>query len=177
MRTSSEYVLFWGDEPFSNFTPCRIEIQGKVFNSSEQLFMYRKAIFFKDYKIAEKILESKTPKEAKALGRKVKNFNEAAWTAISYSIMKDTVRRKFDQNTWMRQELLAPCYQNKTFVEASPYDRIWGIGFGQNQAVFHKKDWGNNRLGQILTELRDEYARNKTSKEETVNANTTGVVG
>lgn len=177
MKTSLDYVYFWGDEPFSNFTPCKVTVDGVNFCSSEQAFMYQKALFFHDTKIAEQILEAKTPKGAKALGRKVHNFNGEAWYAVSYNIMKNIVKHKFDQNQWMKQELLAPYYQNKIFVEASPYDRIWGIGFGQNQAEFHKKDWGNNRLGQILTELRDEYARNKTSKEETVNAYTTGMVG
>lgn len=160
VRSTSNYVFFWGDEPYTNFTPCKIRIGDKTFKSSEQAFMYQKAVFFDDYEMAEKIYAAETPKEAKAFGRLVQHFDEKAWSKVSYRIMEWVLRYKFNQNSWMVGELFGPFgkgYVDKTFVEASPYDRIWGIGYGAASALMHKNNWGENKLGRILTSLKDEY--------------------
>lgn len=53
----------------------------------------------------------------------------------------------------------------KTLVEASPMDRIWGIGLAANDYKAHnRKSWrGKNLLGQALTEVRDELIQEKKS--------------
>lgn len=43
--------------------------------------MYRKALLFGDAEVAERIMLAITPKEHKALGRKVKNFDGTVWDA------------------------------------------------------------------------------------------------
>lgn len=62
---------------------------------------------------------------------------------------------QYSQNDKMKKELFATF--NKTLVEASPRDRLWGIGLGQdNKKVHDKKLWrGKNLLGYALTEVRD----------------------
>ena len=82
MRVTDKYVFFWGGE-LSNFHPCDIEF---VYNkqtikciSSEQFFMWWKAMVFNDHETADLILKAETPKEAKKLGRKVKDFNDDTW--------------------------------------------------------------------------------------------------
>lgn len=160
MRATNEYVFFWGEAPFSNFTPCEIKVGNVTFKSSEQAFMYKKAEFFGDGEMARKIYEAETPKEAKALGRKVRNFDTEKWTEVSEATMEYVLRLKFEQHPEMVTELVR--YPVQTFVEASPYDRIWGIGYraGVIPERFPEK-WGQNKLGKILTKLRDEYAGNQ----------------
>ena len=86
MSVYDSHVAFWGGA-LSNFYGCKIHVDtdwdGKPvdlnFHCSEQYFMWLKATWFHDYDIAEKILEAKTPKEAKALGRQVEGFDEEEW--------------------------------------------------------------------------------------------------
>lgn len=80
-----EKLFFWGHTEhgsnvtkacLSNFYPCKFEFNGKIFNFSEQCFMYQKAMLFNDFKIAEQILNETDVRKIKALGRKVKDFDE-----------------------------------------------------------------------------------------------------
>ena len=52
------------------------------------------------------------------------------------------------------QQLLAT---KGLLVEASPYDRVWGIGYSQADArCIPSSEWGRNLLGVILTDIRDD---------------------
>jgi hypothetical protein len=86
----------------------------------------------------------------------VKNFDDAIWKAQRLAIVKAGSTAKFTQNADLRALLLATA--GTTLVEASPYDRIWGIGLAaSNPLAQDPKTWrGQNLLGKILTELRDE---------------------
>lgn len=116
--------------------------------------MWEKAILFKDYAIASEILAEKDPSKHKALGRKINNFDVQKWDKVKYELVKDILRDKFSQNLKMRLELVQ--YKGFTLVEASPYDRIWGIGYDHYNALQNKESWGQNLLGKILTELATE---------------------
>lgn len=41
-------------------------------------------------------------------------------------------------------------------VEASPYDRIWGVGFKAAEAEKNRDAWGLNLLGLALMKAREE---------------------
>ena len=159
MKVTDKYVFFWGG-PFSNFAPVEggIEFDGFRFPTSEHVFMYIKAKTFKDDEIAEQIKNAPDPKTAKNLGRKVRGFNEKVWEQRRVNAMKTAVQHKFNASPEFRNELLKEKYRNKTFVEASPYDFIWGIGMStSNPNVNDERRWpGLNLLGNILTKLRDE---------------------
>ncbi len=45
---------------------------------------------------------------------------------------------------------------NKNIVEASPYDRRWGIGYIADEALGNKDNWGLNWLGECLMRVREE---------------------
>lgn len=161
-----EFELFYTRiSPFSQFYPVRFDkqyiypdgsIHTATFISAEQAMMYGKAILFGDHNSAEDILQTKTPNAAKKLGRQVKGFDAKIWDQNKISIVYDNNYQKFTQNPHILNVLLET--GNKTLVEASPTDRIWGVGLAStNPLIFDRKHWrGQNLLGQILTQLRDD---------------------
>lgn len=155
MRITKDYVFFWGSE-FSNWFPSEFELEGKKFYNAEQYFMYKKAQFFNDEEIALAILSTDDPKTAKKLGRKVKNFDTDTWLKVCKGYMKEGCRAKFTQNADLKKKLLSN--KTQTYVEASPYDVIWGVGMSEdNPTINNKENWmGKNLLGEVLTEIRDE---------------------
>lgn len=159
MKVTDKHVLFWGSI-FSNFERASFIFEGKCFPTSEHFFMYQKAQFFGDKDTANKILLTNHPREAKKLGRQVKNFNSEEWSAVCREYMKQALRLKFSQNKDMKEELLK--YPNHCFVECSPYDKIWGIGIAEDDPrADNESEWlGTNWLGQCLTEVRDEFLNN-----------------
>jgi ribA/ribD-fused uncharacterized protein len=131
-----------------------------TFPSAEHWMMVKKALLFKDAEKAREIL--KVPDnmaKVKALGRKVKDFDEAVWVNERKDIVLNGNRHKFKQNEELKGKLLAT--GTKKMVEASPRDRIWGIGYGARNAVKNEGRWGQNLLGWALEETRREIERGK----------------
>jgi ribA/ribD-fused uncharacterized protein len=161
MRTTDTHVYFWGGF-LSNFWYTKIEpipdcaVQGYVFKSSEQLYMVEKAVFFEDYAAAYMITQAYDAKEAKRIGRLVKNFDAKKWDAVSYDKMLIACRAKYSQNDWLKNMLLKT--GDRILVEASPIDTIWGVGLHEdNDSILDEKNWlGENRLGRVLMQVRDE---------------------
>ena len=155
----SEFTFFFTEKsPFSQWFPCSFAANGVTFNCAEQFMMHGKALLFGDAEVAQKILAAGHPRMHKALGRKVKNFDDAVWKRERLTIVKAGSRAKFTQNAELLAQLLAT--HGTVMVEASPYDRIWGIGLAATDPrALDRSTWrGQNLLGQILTELRDELA-------------------
>lgn len=153
------HVLFWSSI-FSNWARAEFKVNDITFYNSEQYFMYLKALTFKDDETAQLIIEKgKNPKEAKRLGRLVKNFDNTVWDKIKFQCMFEAVKFKFNANPDLKKELMS--HGNRTFVEASPVDRIWGIGLAEDDPrADDESQWkGQNLLGKALTELRDSYIK------------------
>lgn len=121
--------------------------------------MAEKARLFGDEEMLESILKAKHPKEMKAYGRAVRNFDKEIWDKECYGIVKRASLAKFSQNPKLGEYLKST--KNRILVEASPRDRIWGIGMGQsNPDAENPVKWrGRNLLGFALTEARDELLR------------------
>lgn len=147
------YHFFWKGY-LSNWARVNFVHNGVKYNCGEQMMMHLKALLFNDKIVAEKILLTSNPKEIKALGREVKNFDQNTWNDNKYSLVKNGLKSRFEQDYKSKSELLKN--KGKIFVEASPFDRIWGIGFDEETALENKDDWGENLLGKILTELSNE---------------------
>ena len=159
MKTTDDYVLFWGDEDiYSNFYPCEFTLNDHKYHWSEQAFMYLKAITFSDVEIAKEISEmhpdKNTPLQCKKLGRKIKNFNDMIWNNLSSEVMYNACYAKFSQNKLLSDQLLNT--GNRIIVEASPYDKIWGIGLSETDPdALDKTKWkGQNLLGEVLMRVR-----------------------
>jgi ribA/ribD-fused uncharacterized protein len=101
-------------------------------------------------------MESDDPSICKQIGRKVKGFDEDIWNEAKYNIVYRCNKLKFTQNLNLQEELLK--FNCDLFVEASPTDRIWGIGLSVNRAKrTPKSKWrGQNLLGKIITRVRNE---------------------
>lgn len=156
MRITSEYVFFWtGKDVFSNFYFYQFKYEGRNFHTSEQAIMYAKAVLFKDYEIAKKILNENNPNQCKKLGRQVKNFDENVWVKNREVIYKSVLIAKFSQ-----PELKVKLLQtgDKIMVEASPFDKIWGVGLREDDdKILDSKNWkGLNLLGKVLMEVRNK---------------------
>lgn len=152
----NKYTFFWSG-PFSNWAFSPFVYKGVQFTSSEQAMMWEKAILFNDNVHAKKILKTNQPNEQKAYGRLIEGYDDAAWSAVRYDLVVDILRHKFTQSRKMREALMDTA--NTILVEASPVDRIWGIGLAENDARAHdEKTWlGLNLLGKALTQVRTEF--------------------
>lgn len=122
---------------------------------AEQYMMYEKAILFGDIETGTHIMTAPNQKAMKDYGRQVKNFNEDVWNQKKFGIVLRGNILKFSQNRELRQYLSNT--RDKILVEASPYDRIWGVGMQKGNAdLLDPSKWkGQNLLGFALMEVRD----------------------
>lgn len=162
-----KFLFFWGHTAkdivtkscFSQWFPGSFEENGINYKTGEHYMMAGKARLFNDAEMEEEILKATTPNQAKALGRKVKNFDPKLWDEHKYKIVTQGNLLKFSQNQKFKDFLLST--GDKVLVEASPYDRIWGIGMletdnrAENPLLWN----GENLLGFALMEVRDELRK------------------
>ncbi|KAK3095921.1 hypothetical protein FSP39_020851 [Pinctada imbricata] len=148
--------FFYGqNNPFSQWYRCYFYVDGVKYNCAEQYMMHQKALLFGDEDVAEEIMMVQTPYMQKRLGRGVRHFRQDKWDKECYKIVTKGNTEKFKQNPHLLKELLAT--HPKTLAETNPYDCIWGIGLGSwDDRIHDKMLWrGENRLGYILTEIRN----------------------
>ena len=162
-KENIEFLFFWGHTVkeeitkafFSQWFPFQFEENGIEYQTAEHYMMAGKAKLFNDNETLEKILKSESPNQAKNLGRKVKNFDPKLWDEQKYEIVKRGNFLKFSQNQKFKDFLLST--NDKILVEASPYDKIWGIGMLETDPKAENPlQWnGENLLGFALMEVRD----------------------
>jgi ribA/ribD-fused uncharacterized protein len=157
---NDEYVFFWNG-PFSNWHPAEFEMNTATkyglmkFTSSEQAMMFYKGIVFDDDDSIKLIMATDSPREQKALGRKIPNFDQAKWESVCIDLISGVLVAKFNSDPELKKILLDT--QEKTIVEASPYDAVWGIGMGvDNPDILDETKWrGKNFLGICLMNARE----------------------
>lgn len=148
----NDFVFFWGGT-FSQWAPSNFVIDGILYTTAEQYMMAKKAALFNDTKAQLAIMSTKDPREQKAIGRKVIGFEKDTWEAVCRQYVYEANYAKFTQNLKMKAELLAT---HKEIVEASPEDKIWGIGLHENDPkAWDKETWqGTNWLGEAIMQVR-----------------------
>lgn len=163
------FCLFWGNRPpkdggitkscLSQWWMEEFYFDGHNYCCMEQFMMEKKAQLFGDKEIRQQILDSHSPDKIKALGRKVRRFDQTLWDQVKYSIVLNGNRYKFNQNRRLRDFLLST--GDSVLAEASPYDTIWGIGLSADAPdAQNPLNWpGQNLLGFALMEVRDELRR------------------
>jgi ribA/ribD-fused uncharacterized protein len=112
-------------------------------------------MLFGDTTIADQILTASHPHRAKTLGRQVRGFDQTIWEARRYAIVVDGSVAKFGQHAELRSYLLGT--GDRILVEASPVDRIWGIGLtADDPRATNPGQWkGLNLLGFALMHTRE----------------------
>ena len=154
--TGERFVYFWREDSlFSQWHRLPFTHRGERFVTAEQWMMAGKARVFGDEATRARILATEDPAEQKALGRKVSPFDGALWEARSFGVVYLGNALKFGAGE-ARERLVETA--GYTLVEASPTDTLWGIGFAaEDDRALRRATWrGKNRLGAVLTALRDD---------------------
>lgn len=171
-----KWLFFWGHQPAKNgsvTSSCFSQwwsghsfiIDDVRYATAEHFMMAGKARLFKDAETLAAILKAKSAAVAKKLGRQVKGFEEARWLQARWDIVVQGNLAKFSQHSELQEFLLQT--GDRVLVEASPFDRIWGIGMAATtDGAENPAQWnGLNLLGFALMEVRDRLAI-KTTKTE-----------
>ncbi|MEV0899709.1 NADAR family protein [Actinoplanes sp. NPDC049802] len=160
------YLFFWGHQPerdgsagagcLSQWFPSEFTVDGVTFATAEHYMMWRKAVLFGDDVMAGRILTAGHPHEAKKLGGRVAGFDQRTWDEHRVPIVVAGNLAKFGGDPALRAYLLNT--GDRVLVEASPLDRIWGIGLSRDdEAASDPHRWrGLNLLGFALMRVRDE---------------------
>ena len=139
----------------SNWYLSEFEVGNIRFSSMEQYMMYQKAVCFKDEEIAEKILATTDVAVIKALGRKVKGYNDGYWNGVRQLLVYEGLKEKFAQNEDLKRQLLDT--EDSILAECAVNDRIWGIGLSMKDSNrLEPEKWrGQNLLGYALMMVRE----------------------
>jgi ribA/ribD-fused uncharacterized protein len=161
-----KFVYFWGHTPgpsgvvgaecLSQWAPSRFAVDGTDFATAEHYMMWRKAVLFGDEEAAARVLTAGHPKQAKDIGGQVRGFSDDTWKAHRFGIVTAGNVAKFSQNPELGAYLMRT--GARVLVEASPMDRIWGIGLAADdeRAAAPERWRGLNLLGFALMRARDE---------------------
>ena len=166
-----KWLMFWGHQPqrdgsagagsLSQWWPSAFTVDGVRYATAEHWMMAGKARLFGDDAAVEPILAARTPAEAKNLGRLVRGFDDERWNAARFELVVRGNAAKFGQDPALREYLLGT--RSRVLVEASPRDRVWGIGLGAaNEHACVPARWrGLNLLGFALMEARERLAADR----------------
>ncbi|MEU6987753.1 NADAR family protein [Streptomyces sp. NPDC046324] len=160
-----KWLCFWGHRPrpdgqlsascLSQWWESPFEVDGVRYATAEHWMMAAKARLFGDAEAERAALSSRTPAEAKKAGRLVRGFDDTVWERERFGIVVAGSVHKFASDEALRAYLLGT--GGRVLVEASPLDRVWGIGLGADDP--RAKDparWrGLNLLGFALMEARE----------------------
>jgi hypothetical protein len=151
----SKFYFFWSG-PFSQWAIRPMTIEGVKYNCCEQYMMAEKAKLFGDERVLALIMKATDPYDQKMLGRDVSPFNKDKWEAIAREVVYKGNYAKFTQHPDLRQKLMDT--GDKVIVEASPDDRIWGIGLrSSDPRAQDPKTWrGTNWLGEAIMRVREQ---------------------
>lgn len=160
-----KFLFFWNHEKsgqpgavdagcFSQWYPAPFEVGGVRYATAEHYMMASKARLFGDAEAERQVLASPHPAAAKRLGRTVRGFSEEVWVAHRRGIVEAGSVAKFGQHPVLRDYLIGT--KKRVLVEASPTDRVWGIGLAEDdEHATNPLEWrGLNLLGFALMTAR-----------------------
>ncbi|MBN0047850.1 NADAR family protein [Streptomyces actuosus] len=159
-----KYLFFWGHRPrpdgrvgpscLSQWWPSPFTVAGVTYRTAEHWMMAEKARLFADPEAERQVLDARHPAEAKKAGRLVRGFDEGTWERERFRIVVEGSVHKFGARPELRAFLVST--GDRVLVEASPVDRVWGIGLAAaDEAAADPERWrGPNLLGFALMEAR-----------------------
>ncbi len=136
------YILLLRAVSSQYFHMKRLVIQDNVYLCPEQYIQSQKAKLFKCYNTVKQVLEAKSPIQIKNLCKNLPGFDRELWKKEAPKIARVCLQATF-QDTVLKNYLLSTGM--KTLIEASPHDKVWGIGFSihYQQILQRKRDWGD----------------------------------
>lgn len=161
-----KYLPFWGHRPLpdgrlgpsclSQWWPSSFTVGDVRYATAEHWMMAGKARLFGDAEAERAAVAAKSPAEAKKVGRLVRGFDNAIWERERFALVVEGSVHKFGSDPALRGYLLGT--GNRVLVEASPMDRIWGIGLAaDDERALDPARWrGLNLLGFALMEAREQ---------------------
>ncbi|TLS41633.1 NADAR family protein [Streptomyces montanus] len=176
-----KYLHFWGHRPrpdgrvgascLSQWWPSPFTVDGVEYGTAEHWMMAAKARLFQDAEAERRVLAAEHPAEAKKAGRLVRGFDESIWERERFGIVVEGSVHKFAAHAELQAFLLGTGERSETgnppaggwgrvLVEASPVDRVWGIGLAADDERAHDPErWrGPNLLGFALMAARERLA-------------------
>lgn len=163
-----KYLHFWGHRPqrdgsvgagcLSQWWPSPFTVDGVGYATAEHWMMAGKARLFGDAEAERRAIDAGHPRDAKSAGRTVRGFDEEVWERERFALVAEGSAHKFRQHPDLRDFLLGT--GSRVLVEASPLDRVWGIGLAADHpAAEDPARWrGLNLLGFALMEARARLA-------------------
>ncbi len=160
-----KYLHFWGHQArpdgqvgascLSQWWPSPFTVDGVTYGTAEHWMMAAKARLFGDEEAERRVLAAGHPSLAKKAGRLVRDFDEATWERERFGIVVEGSVHKFAAHEDLRAFLLGT--GDRVLVEASPVDRVWGIGLAAgDEGAGDPERWrGPNLLGFALMEARE----------------------
>jgi ribA/ribD-fused uncharacterized protein len=160
-----KYLHFWGHRPrpdgrvgascLSQWWPSPFTVAGVEYATAEHWMMAGKARLFGDAEAERQALLAPNPALAKKAGRLVRDFDGEVWERERFRIVAEGSVHKFAAHPDLRHFLLNT--GDRVLVEASPVDRIWGIGLAaDDERAGDPERWlGPNLLGFALMEARE----------------------
>lgn len=162
-QDKDQFVFFWREFAqngwMSNWSKHSVTENEITYPTVEHFFVAEKARTFGDEESLLRILNSKTPAEAKRIGSQVRGYEEATWFKTRQDVMLRGLKLKVSQHPSIAEQLRAT--SPRIIAEASPYDKIWGIGCSQSDArARNPYEWpGHNLLGEAWMRVRDALLR------------------
>ncbi|WP_433340459.1 NADAR family protein [Streptomyces sp. CA-253872] len=159
-----KFLHFWGHTSrsggvdkacFSQWWPAPFTVGDATYATAEHWMMARKARLFGDVGAENAVLTARSPAQAKAAGRLVHGFDDATWERERFGIVVEGNVHKFSADPALAAFLIGT--GDRVLVEASPLDRIWGIGLAADDPrASRPASWrGQNLLGFALMATRD----------------------
>lgn len=142
---SDKQIFFYEHEfyVFSNFSSFQLEWKGYLWPTSEHAYHSEK---FSDPQILNGLKNACSAHDAMKLAYANKDKYRSDWDDVKLKIMKDILRAKTEQHSYVKKKLLES--SDKELVEDSWRDSYWGWG--------PNKD-GENHLGKLWMEIREEF--------------------
>ena len=145
MPGNEPITRFVGNHSFlSNFYEAAVYVEGVRWPTVEHAYQAAKT---DDEASVKLIREATTPGIAKKLGQSVSLRPD--WNDVRFQIMERLIREKF-KNPFLRNMLIET--GEAELIEGNYWnDRVWGVCLRKNE--------GQNLLGKLLMQVRDEVKR------------------
>ena len=102
ISTETTTIFHGHHSPLSNYHTSPFTIDGQHYQTAEQYIQHKKALHFNDYKVAQQILNTKDPFEARTLSRNIERYDKDSWKLVVKDVCYPRIHAKFEQNILLK---------------------------------------------------------------------------